>query len=184
MNPNNILQLLKKHQVTIDKPLTPVEIEQIEERYKIVFPPDLRDLYLCGLPMGRGFINWRETSEENIKSIKNRLEWPLDGMLFDIENNSFWFAEWGERPAELQTALQICKDKLKEVPKLIPVFSHRFIPSFPHERNNPIFSVYQTDIIYYGENLGEYFKVEYNEKDHSEIQYDEIIKINFWSELL
>ncbi|WP_258166342.1 SMI1/KNR4 family protein [Paenibacillus sp. PCH8] len=175
---------MRKHQIPIDKPLSSLEIESIERRYKIVFPPDLKDLYLCGLPVGEGYPNWRDTSEENIKLIISKLEWPLHGMLFDIEHNSYWYDGWGIRPSKLEAAFQVCKEKFKEVPILIPIYSHRFIPSKPNEINNPIFSIYQTDIIYYGENLEEYFKVELRSKRHNEIKFNDIKEIEFWSELL
>jgi len=67
---------------------------------------------------------------------------------------------------------------------LIPIYSHRYIPSRHCEINNPIFSVHQTDIIYYGENLEEYFKVEFKDKEHKDIDFDSIKHIDFWTDLL
>ncbi len=44
---------------------------------------------------------------------------------------------------------------------MIPVFSHRYLPDDPNEAGNPVFSVYQTDIIYYGADLLDYFENEF-----------------------
>ncbi|MDQ0087634.1 hypothetical protein J2T12_001040 [Paenibacillus anaericanus] len=184
MNPNTVIERLRAHRVRIEEPLTPEEISKIENKYKILFPPDLREFYLCGLPQGHNFINWRDTSKVNIDSIKKRLEWPLEGIIFDVEHNSFWYSHWGERPSDLGEAIRICIDKYRDVPVLIPIYSHRYIPSRPCETNNPIFSVYQTDIIYYGENLEEYFKVEFNDKEHKDIDFDSIKHIDFWTDLV
>jgi hypothetical protein len=47
------------------------------------------------------------------------------------------------------------------VPRLVPVFSHRYLPAEPHLSGNPVLSVYQTDIIYYGSNLKRYIAHEF-----------------------
>jgi len=39
----------------------------------------------------------------------------------------------------------------------IPVYSHRYLPSEPKATGNPVLSVHQTDIIYYGNDLASYF---------------------------
>lgn len=41
-------------------------------------------------------------------------------------------------------------------PRLIPIYAHRFTPAAPSPSESPVFSVWQTDIIYYGANLLEY----------------------------
>ena len=43
----------------------------------------------------------------------------------------------------------------------MPVFGHRMIPDRPHLPGNPVFSVHQTDIIYYGCDLRDYFLHEF-----------------------
>ena len=45
---------------------------------------------------------------------------------------------------------------------LIPVYLHRYVPCYPDIIEVPVFSVYQTDIIYYWYNLEDYFKIEFN----------------------
>lgn len=50
---------------------------------------------------------------------------------------------------------------MSSAPKLIPVAGHRYIPASPCEVGNPIFSVYQTDVIYYGADLWEYLENEF-----------------------
>lgn len=81
-------------------------------------------------------------------------------------------------------SFEICKNEMTKVPKLIPIYSHRYIPSEPQEAGNPVFSVHQTDIIYYGENLLSYLQVEFNAKKYSDIKSDSIRHINIWSELV
>ena len=47
------------------------------------------------------------------------------------------------------------------VPKLILVNGHRYVPCFPDIMDVPVISLYQTDIIFYGNNLEDYFKREF-----------------------
>ncbi len=44
---------------------------------------------------------------------------------------------------------------------MIPVFSHRYIPSEPCLPGNPVFSIMGTDILYYGYDLTSYFFAEF-----------------------
>jgi hypothetical protein len=184
MNAKNIISTLKKRGIRCETGLSLEEIKQIELKYKISFPPDYLELLQTVLPVGDQFPNWRDFSESNSSLIRSRLNWPLEGMLFDIEHNVFWHESWGPKPDELEKAKEICIRAYEKVPPLIPVCSHRYIPSFPYEYGNPVFSVYQTDIIYYGENLEEYFKVEFNMKPHMEIDYSGIKHIEFWSDIV
>lgn len=48
----------------------------------------------------------------------------------------------------------------------------------------PVISVHGVDIIYYGENLEDYFEVEFGEKEQDEINFERISPIPFWSEIM
>ncbi|BDU49486.1 hypothetical protein [Haliovirga abyssi] len=177
------INLLRNNDVIIDDGLLKKEISEIENKYNIVFPPDLREFYSYGLPVSKGFINWRNSDPEYIKTIKERLSWPYEGIIFDIKNNKFWIEEFGEEPTEIDEKIRKFSEYFKKVPKLIPIYGHRYIPIEPYEENNPIISVYQTDIIFYGENLFDYFKIEFGKKNY-EVDYNKVKKIRFWSEVV
>ncbi|WP_459195696.1 hypothetical protein [Wukongibacter baidiensis] len=178
-----LISKLKKEGIVFEKGLSNAEICRIEDMYGVKFPPDLSLFLNKAFPVSNSFVNWRDTSEENVKRIKSRLNWPLEGIIFDIENNSFWYEGWGKKPNDIDEAIGICKDKFEKVPRLIPICSHRYIPSEPHEEGNPIFSIYQTDIVYYGEDLISYLKVEFRLKKYEAIKLEKIKYIDFWSEL-
>lgn len=183
MSFTNLIGSLKDKGVLFDKGLNINEITNIQEYYNIVFPPDLKEFLRTELPISEGFINWRDMSEGNIERVKDRLNWPLEGMIFDIENNNFWYEAWGKKPNNLSDAVSLCTFEMGKVPKLIPICSHRYIPSEPNESGNPIFSVYQTDIIYYGENLSSYLEVEFDIKKYEDIDFNSIKEIRFWVDL-
>jgi len=93
-----------------------------------------------------GFFDWRNDDAE----IRDALAWPLEGMLFDVENNALWSSEWGPRPDTEEARRTRVEAAIATAPKLIPIIGHRFlVPVPPHV----VLSVYQTDIIVYGNDL-------------------------------
>lgn len=110
------------------------------------------------------------------------LDWPLEGIIFDIENNDFWLREWGDRPASSNERAEVASAAVSHAPKLIPLISHRYIPTEPSESGNPVFSIYQTDIIYYGANLTHYFENEFG--GWSALDESAYRHIRFWSDLV
>jgi hypothetical protein len=155
----NVIALLKGVGVEFDSGLTDREVEVAETKFKFSFPPDLRAFLQTALPTGERFPNWRSGDETEVQE---RLSRPLDGCLFDVKHNGFWLPEWGLRPELLADAFKIATEMIAEAPKLIPIYSHRFIPEEPHEAGNPVFSVYQMDIIYYGFDLEDYLRHEFH----------------------
>jgi hypothetical protein len=154
-----LLKMLRQSGFTIDPGLSDDEIAATEATYGFRFPADLRQLLQRGLPASGEFPDWRSGQREVIQA---RLNWPLDGTLFDIEHNAFWLLEWGQRPTDLGIARQIAAEKIRQAPMLIPIYGHRYLPSEPLLSGNPVFSVYQTDVIYYGFDLAGYFFHEFN----------------------
>lgn len=134
-----LINLLKSKGVTFEHGLTDDEIEQIEQKFHIQFPPDLKLFLQIGLPIddysvdyykencddlnfipsGYGFVNWRLTlySEKENKIIQERLDNVLTGILFDVEYNDFWWHEWGGKPNDLQECLNIAKKTLSKTSK-------------------------------------------------------------------
>ena len=107
------------------------------------------------------------------------LDWPLQGCLFDVEHNGFWLPEWGKRPELLSDAFKIATEMIAEAPKLIPIYSHRFVSEEPHEVGNPVLSVHQMDIIYYGFDLDDYLRHEFNLPGRKEWPL-QVRPIRFW----
>ena len=159
-----LIKALIEKGVAFEKGLREDEIEYIQKKFEIVFPPDLKMFLHVALPVSKGFVNWRSalSSSDVSGNIFHRMEGPLDGILFDVKHNVFWFDEWGIAPDTNEEKEKIVREQFKTYPKLIPVCYHRFISSEPNEMNNPIISVHQTDIIYYGHNLADYFKHEFH----------------------
>ena len=153
---------------------TQVELEVAQERYGLRFPPDLVDLLLDRRPV-KGW-DWRADDA----GIRHALKHPLDGLLFDVEHNDLWWPEWGERPTSAEDRAELVTMVVNAAPRLIPLIAHRYIPEEPHEARNPVFSVMQADVIYYGADLAEYFANEFG----GTYQISAVRRIPFWSDLV
>jgi hypothetical protein len=126
--------------------LSDAEIDEAERRYGLCFPADYRlflrvlhattpsasaarygddgALHALSRPQ---FFDWRRDDE----AIRAALAWPLEGLLFDVEHAALWVKSWGPRP-ETAEARAACVAAVE-----------------PHV----VLSVYQTDIIVYGNDL-------------------------------
>lgn len=155
---------------------TQSELDVAQSRYGLVFPPDLVALLRDRRPVLA--YDWRSDDRE----IREMLKWPLEGLLFDVENNGLWWTEWGERPRTSAERAEVLAKVVGDAPKLIPLVSHRYLPAEPHEPGNPVFSVYQSDVIYYGADLEDYFEREFVDPRRPLGQH--IKRIRFWSQLV
>ncbi|WP_245649134.1 hypothetical protein [Sphingomonas mali] len=151
------------------------ELDRAQEEFDLIFPSDLVDLLRDRRP-AEGY-DWRIDHEK----IREMLAWPLEGILFDIEQNGFWLSEWGSRSEVEEERREIATVEVGKAPKLIPLVSHRYLPAEPNEPGNPVFSIYQTDIIHYGANLEHYFRNEFG--SWSSLEDSAYRHIRFWSDL-
>ncbi len=141
----------------LDPGLSDTEVHALQHRFKFWFPPDLRGLLQFKVPVGQRFPHWRGDPDD----LQKRFDLPFEGICFDVEHNEFWLPEWGTMPSDPQARREVVRQAIFVVPKLVPVFSHRYVPNVPHGNGNPVFSVHQTDIIYYGNDLADYFHREF-----------------------
>lgn len=177
-----LANLLRASGVLLEEGLSDPEVARVEQTFGIRFPPDLKALLQYALPVSQNFPNWREPTAEI--SIRERFAWPLEGIKFDIEYNGFWLEKWGPRPEDLATAFEIAHEEVAKAPKLIPIYSHRYLPDEPCLVGNPVLSIYQTDIIYYGSDLANYFENELGRRGHQLHSFEGIREIRFWSRLV
>ena len=144
--------------ITFSPGLNSSELRAIEAHYGFDFPPDLRSFLAYAMPTGDRFPDWRSIGSQ---SLADTLAWPFEGIWFDVKKNSLWLTEWGPKPADDNGARARLRELFDAAPKLVPIYGHRYMPCRPNESGNPVFSVYQSDIICYGLNLEDYFQNEY-----------------------
>lgn len=177
--PGVLRTLLASSDAELAKGLSDSEFDDVEGRLDFRFGPDHREMLSEVLPLGERWPNWRDRSDADLRL---RLEWPTDGVLFDVENNAFWPMGWGVRPGGLPEALELARERLNEVPQLVPIYSHRYLPALPCEPHSPVLSVYQTDVIYYGADLEDYLAREFGSRSNLPLKVRSV-QIAFWSEL-
>lgn len=149
-----------------------------------------RSLALCEEP---SFYNWIDGKQH----IQAALERVVTGLLFDVENDVLWPESWGEKPGTAEEREQRVRALVAAAPKLIPIYTHRFLLGEPCEAGNPVFSIMQSDIIIYGADLRDYFLIEFadellalspNEAVKAvKARISDILRyesISFWGELL
>ena len=179
-----LVEALSSRGVRFEAGLSETELEKVQELCAVRFPPDLAAFLRRAVPIenryGGWFPNWRGRSQD----LRPSFERPLEGILFDVKRNDFWAPSWGSRPTELRQALAKTKAVVNAAPKLIPVCSHRYIPSEPSLSGNPVLSVVQTDIIRYGDDLASYFHAEFGVPLPESHSLPPPRRIRFWDELL
>lgn len=176
-----IVDMLKLNGVEFAEGLSEQEIIEIKQEYNIEFPKELQEFYSTALPVSKGFYNWRDFKPANVHYIKDVMNRPFND-IYELADEVYWCDEWGDEPNESERA-DVVRAMLKKAPALIPIYLHRYIPTINLEPT-PVFSIHDTDIIYYGENLESYFEIEFGNKKHSNISYDIIKYVPFWSDLL
>lgn len=181
-------EFLKAHQlrggtrddVVLESGLTEAELAAVEEALGFEFADDPRAFLADVLPTGASWPDWRNGE---VDELRHRAAWPVDGVLFDVRNNGFWHESWGERPSDDTLAVVQAREHLATVPRMIPVYAHRCLPAGRGSFGNPVLSMYQTDIIYYGFDLLDYVAHEFHVRDPGR-PWRQPRPIPFWDDLL
>jgi hypothetical protein len=145
---------------------------------------------------GVSFYNW----STDVEALRGRFEWLVEGLEYDVRHNNLWQPNWGPKPKKLKQQKARVREVVEQAPKLIPVYSHRYLLGEPCAAGNPVLSVYQSDIIVYGADLRDYLLVEFagelgmtfkqEEKLSRSVErriaksYDRFRAIPFWGDLL
>ncbi|MFI7546636.1 hypothetical protein [Actinoplanes sp. NPDC049599] len=143
---------------TVRPGLTEAELAGVEQEFGFSFADDHRAFLAAGLPYGRGWPDWRDGDRDQLRE---KLAMPVEGVLFDVAENGFWYEGWGPQPATTTEAVTVARRFLMTVPRLVPVHSHRYLPAGRGASGHPVLSVMQTDIIGYGADLAAYLRHEF-----------------------
>ncbi|CAH9414741.1 hypothetical protein SGL43_01750 [Streptomyces globisporus] len=169
--------------------LSEEEFARIEEEFGFAFSDDHRAFLAAGLPVNRSSSTGRQQSWPNWRDgdpdeLRERLARPVQGVLFDVEHNSFWSTHWGAKPDMPSQALEVAGRELAAVPQMVPVYSHRCLPAGRGTYGHPVLSIHQTDIIHYGTDLADYITQEFNGSPHGEGASCLRSTVAFWRDLV
>ncbi|MFC0437881.1 hypothetical protein [Kutzneria buriramensis] len=167
--------------------LTDAEFAAVEDMYGFTFADDHREFLAAALPVDddrvRGWPDWRDGDPAVLRQM---LDWPVEGVLFDVEHNVMWDEGWGPQPHTVDERLAIARSRLAGVPRLVPVYGHRYLPAGRGSCGHPVLSVYQTDIIYYGVDLSDYIHQEFGGPglERSDPRWQPVATVPFWRDFL
>lgn len=136
--------------------LTSTELDALEQEFAFRFADDHRAFLAGGLPGGRGWPDWRGGDRAALRS---QLAMPVEGVLFDVAENDFWYEGWGPRPSSPPAAVVAARGFLLTAPRMIPLYSHRYLPA--GMTGHPVLSIYQTDVIHYGNDIEDWLRREF-----------------------
>ena len=177
--------MLKNNGVKFSKGLLQDEIDEIEKIYEIKFPKSLCEFYKQGFPVSADdnrFPQWMNFSDENISKIKKRIYAPYEWLLKYVKIG-FWVPQWGETKESNDEKIQKYLEIITDAPKLIPLYSHRYMPVLDGVDNPPVISTVGRDTIIYGGNLYEYLRNEFGNRGDFFVKQNHI-NIPFWSDVI
>lgn len=134
--------------------LSDVELDAAQARVSMRFAPlwcaVLREVHPVVVPTGQRdrhpstrwtrFPDWRL---RDVAALIDLVAAPLEGLLFDVENNGFWWHEWGEPPDHGSERLAIARSRAMSIPLLMPLWDHWYVAG---DDLSPVFNIVRTDI--------------------------------------
>jgi len=165
--------------VPIRPGLSDGEFAAIEAEFAFSFADDHRAFLAAGLPYGRGWPDWRDGDRTDLREW---LAWPVEGVVFDILQNDFWYDGWGPRPANDDQAVAVARGQLLTAPRMVPVYSHRYLPAGRGTGGHPVLSIYQTDVIVFGADLADFLCEEFGVGEPA--RRPARATVGFWSRLV
>ncbi len=154
--------------------LTDAEFARIESEYGFEFADDHRAFLAAGVPVNSPFEPepgvsyaweqpWPEWRDGNPEELRKQLSFPVEGVLRAVESNGHWRPAWGARPDTTEAAAGVARRLLADVPRMVPIYAHRFLPAGRGTSGHPVLSMWGTDIINYGADFVDYVNQEFEE---------------------
>jgi hypothetical protein len=181
----------------VDPGLSLDEIEGVEKALGFQFASDHRAFLTAGLPVNTypelrepGVVTthrepWPDWRRPDVEALRARIAWPVEGVLFDVENNGFWYQAWRARPERLEEAVEIARRELTRVPIMVPLYGHRYLPAGAGTYGHPVLSMWQTDIIYYGLDIVDYIDREFGGPERGQdAAWEPRVTVDFWRDLV
>lgn len=128
------VETLRRASLDLGPGLSGQQIAGIEAKYGFTFHPDHAGVLRQVTP--EGWLDWLG----NEQTVLDRLNLPVEGTVFDVEENGFWLPEWGVRPRGMADEVMVARGHLATVPRLVPIVGHhRYLPAAPAPSGSPVF---------------------------------------------
>lgn len=170
-----IINRMKEAGVCFSSGLTNDTLAKVEKTYEICFPDSLKEFYLAALPISKentSFPRWNDFSQENIAAIRQLMRAPYQWLKQDMEKG-FWLSVWDGKTID---------ELFENAPKLIPIYSHRYVPMLNHP-NPPVISTVGRDTVCYGVSLEDYLLREFC-NGNTDFEDMKVPYLPLWSDIL
>ncbi|MGI8678392.1 MAG: hypothetical protein ACR2LX_06860 [Jatrophihabitans sp.] len=142
-----LVRWLGSQDCQLEPGLSDEELARAEEHFELIFSPLWRAVLsrvhpvdIDGSSRRAGYPDWRSRNQLAVRTLVER---PVEGLLFDVADNDFWWTSWGARPADVGSRLRAARTALVTAPRLVPLRGHWYVgPS----DDSPVFSIVQTDL--------------------------------------
>lgn len=137
--------LARRTGCVLERGLTEDELSSVESELSLRIAAPWRAVLSRAHPRpgggpSRSFPDWRLRDVARTQEI---IDQPIEGILFDVEHNGFWWRDWGERPEGLPARIATARRALATVPRLTPLWGHWYAAP---GSDSPVFSIVQTDL--------------------------------------
>lgn len=147
--------VLRREQYVAEPGLTTAELELAERTFGLTMPPAWRAALMQVHPVeipqpprnADGILTWTRFPDWRLRDVETTsvlVARPVEGLLFDVEHNDFWWHSWGgARPDAMPDRLAHARAELEKVPRLTPMKGHQYVAG---TAGSPIFSIQQADL--------------------------------------
>ncbi|MFC0105607.1 hypothetical protein [Kibdelosporangium aridum] len=170
--------------VDIQPGLTNAEFTTVEQRFGFEFARDHRAFLAEGLPVWTvggddhpdcsnwGWPDWRDGDPD---TLRQQVDHPT-AVILDAVRKGYWPTEWRKRPADPEQAMIKARARLADVPRMVPVYAHRYLPAGRDTSAQPVLSIHTLhDTIVYGLDLADYIDQEFRTAE---------LNVPFWRDIL
>lgn len=164
--------------VEIARGLRPEEFDGIEQQWGFRFAADHRAFLAGGLPVGQGWPDWRAPDP---LALRDALNWPVDGLLFDVEHNGWWYRAWPARPEATADALEVAYGLLRRAPQLVPLHGTYYVPDASEGAGHPVLDVFRSAVRPLGADLVDWVERSFGSGGPG--SRDPKVTVAFWSDL-
>lgn len=142
------------HDCVVEPGLDDSELSGAETEFQLTFTPlwreVLRKVHPISLPIAprtedgvlrsASYPDWRQRDAD---AVRKHITAPVDGVLFDVEHNGFWWRSWGLQPEVMSDRLATASLRLAAVPRLTPIRGNWYVGE---QIDSPVLSIVQTDL--------------------------------------
>ncbi|WP_232661713.1 hypothetical protein [Pseudonocardia sp. TRM90224] len=173
------LRLRRLGTVDIQHGLTDAEFDEIELQYGFEFAIDHRAFLAEGLPVWTkgddhpdkaswGWPNWRDGDREELQAQADHPE----TVILRAVRDGHWPDGWKRRPADPELAVAEARSRLADVPRMIPVYAHRYLPAGRDTSGRSVLSIHALhDILVYGLDLADYVDQEFRTRQQVDVPF-------------